>query len=84
MIDCPDCNAARDKRWTGRYTAACAACEARRISRGPACAEAKRCGVLTPAYRAELRAAAERDHTTPLLVHELVRAWQQVDEAKAR
>lgn len=80
MNDCPNCTAARDRLWCGCYTAGCVACEARLLSRGPVCAEAKRRGVMTPAYLAELRAIAEHDHTDPMLVHDLVRAWQRRDE----
>lgn len=85
MTDCPNCKTARERRWYGGYTAACVACHARLISRGPACAEAKKRGVITSDYLAELRAAAEADHSDPMVVHDMVRAWQRVDaEARAR
>lgn len=81
MTDCPNCNTARERKWFGGYTAGCMACQARLISRSPACAEAKRRGVITGAYLAELRAAG----SDPMAVHDMVRAWQRVDaDAQAR
>jgi len=69
MTACPDCVSASERLWHA-YTAGCRVCEARRIARGPLCAEARSCGFLTPAYMAELRAVAG-DDWQPL--HELVR-----------
>ncbi|HKX44618.1 MAG TPA: hypothetical protein VJO99_25900 [Burkholderiaceae bacterium] len=73
MTVCPDCMTASERAWhTGMFT--CLICEARRISRGPACYAAERAGVVTPEYRAELEAAGG-EHW--LVVHELVRAWRR-------
>lgn len=76
LTDCPDCIAASERSWH-QYTASCMVCEARRISRRPACAEAQARGVLTAAYLAELEAVAGAEHW--LAVHELVKAWQRTD-----
>lgn len=74
MTDCPDCIAASERDWHG-FTAGCMVCAARHISRGPACAEAKAKGIVTPAYKAELCAVAGDVHWR--VMHDLVRAWQR-------
>lgn len=74
MTDCPNCITASERAWHG-FTAGCMVCEARRISRGPLCFEAKTQGVITDAYKAELCAVAGNGHWQA--VHDLVRAWQR-------
>jgi hypothetical protein len=76
MTDCPNCVAASEREWH-HYNASCMVCEARRISRGKLCAEAKALGVITPAYKDELCAVAGDVHW--YAVHELVCAWQRGD-----
>ena len=73
MTVCPDCMAASERAWHV-FTSGCLVCEARRISRGPACHAAERAGVVTPEYRAELEAAGG-EHWQ--VVHALVRAWRR-------
>ena len=74
MTDCPDCIAAGERSWH-QFSSGCMVCEARRISRGPVCADAKARGVVTPAYKAQLCAVAGENHWQA--VHDLVRAWQR-------
>jgi hypothetical protein len=66
--------AAGERAWHG-FTVDCMVCEARRISRGPTCADAKARGVVTDAYKAELCAVAGDMHWH--VMHDLVRAWQR-------
>lgn len=77
MTDCRDCTVASERAWHG-FTVDCMVCQARRISRGPVCADARSRGVVTAAYRAELCAVAGDVHWQA--VHELVRAWQRGGE----
>jgi len=73
VTDCPDCIKASERAWHG-FTVECMACQARRISRGPACFAAERAGYITPAYRDELQTAAGTHWQT---LHSLVLAYKR-------
>lgn len=71
-MSCPACATARENRLSGAYVLNCVACEARKLSRTPAYADAARANAITPRYRDALIATFGAEWQAG---HEAVKGW---------
>lgn len=71
-MTCPACATARSHRLSGAYVLGCRDCEARKLSRTPAYADAARANAITPRYRDALIATFGEEWRQG---HDMVKGW---------
>ena len=71
-MSCPACTTARSNRLIGAYVFGCRDCEARKLSRSPAYADAARANAITPRYRDALVATFGEEWRQG---HDMVKGW---------